>query len=370
MTTGKTHWVVRLNWRNRSLSFLLAFIATGTHLHAIDAGFLPWGLLALHLLAFPQLAYWRARRSSDPLRAEMQNLLLDGALFGAWCAYWGMPLWISFMFFICACVNLMIFEGLPGLLRALAACLAGIVPVVLAHGFRFRPDTSLVTSLLCIGVLSGYLLAFAFGAYRRGIALRESGVQLRARLEEITRLQARLQEQAARDPLTGLFNRRHFDRALADALARCQREGEPLALAITDIDHFKAVNDRHGHLAGDEVLRGLAELLAARVGETGMACRFGGEEFVLLLPGMTAVAAREFSDTLRLEFESMRASFDGLQIGTTLSFGIAAAPAHAVEAHALLRLADDALYAAKLHGRNRVVLARTPAPDAIAAAEA
>lgn len=356
MSGKNIHWAVALNRRNRSLSFALSFVVVGTHLHGVGAAPLQWLLLTLQLLVYPQLVYWCALRSADPLRAEIRNMLLDGVLLGAWCAFWGMPLWLCFLFFICVSLNLMIFEGLPGLARALAAICTGVVPTALLAGFRFRPDTTLTTSLLCIAMLATYLLTFAYGAYRRGLALRESSAQLHARLEEITTLQTRLQEQASRDPLTGLFNRRHLDRALAEALAHCRRENKPLTLAITDIDRFKAINDNHGHLAGDEVLRCLADLLARQVGDAGMACRFGGEEFLLMLPGMPATEAYAFADALRGEFESLRVRLDGNEIGTTLSFGVAVAPDDAVEAHALLRRADAALYTAKLRGRNRVVM--------------
>ncbi len=356
MSGKNIHWAVALNWRNRTLSFALSFVVIGSYLHGAGAGPWQWTLLALHLLVYPQLAYWRAARAPQPVRAEMQNLLLDGTLFGAWCAFWGMPLWICFLFFICVCLNLMVYTGLPGLARALAAIGLGIIPVVLIRGLEFRPDTTLVTSLLCIATLSAYLLTFAFDAYRRGLALRESGGQLRGQLEEITVLQKRLQEQAARDPLTGLFNRRHFDRELAGTLTRCRQQDRPLALAMTDIDHFKDINDSHGHLAGDEVLRRLADLLAGRVGDAGMACRFGGEEFLLMLPGMDADAACAFANEIRHAFETSRVSVGDSEIGATLSFGIAVAPAHGSEPHALLQRADAALYTAKLRGRNRVVL--------------
>ncbi len=356
MSGNNIHWAVALNRRNRTLSFALSFVVIGTYLHGVGAGPWQWTLLALHLLVYPQIAYWRAARAAQPVRAEMQNLLLDGTLFGAWCAFWGMPLWICFLFFVCVCLNLTVYTGLPGLARALAAIGIGIVPVVLVRGLEFRPDTTLITSLLCIATLSAYLLTFAFDAYRRGLALKESGGQLRGQLEEITVLQKRLQEQATRDPLTGLFNRRHFDRALAEALVCCNREKRPLALAMADIDHFKAINDSHGHLAGDEVLRQLADLLAERVGDAGMACRFGGEEFLLMLPGMDADAACAFADAIRRAFETSRVKNGDREIGATLSFGIAVAPMHGGEPHALLQRTDAALYAAKLRGRNRVVL--------------
>lgn len=91
----KLHWVVTLNRRNRSLFFAIGLLVLGTHLVYLQAGPLMWTLLALQLLVYPQLVYWRAARAADPLRAELQNLLIDGLLLGVWIAVWGLPLWIS-----------------------------------------------------------------------------------------------------------------------------------------------------------------------------------------------------------------------------------------------------------------------------------
>src|SRR5690606_11413317 len=119
------------------------------------------------------------------------------------------------------CVNVVIFMGMPGLWKGMAAVVAGVATVALVGGLSFRPHTELHTSLLCIALLTSYLLFFANDAYRRGVSLRESRRQLGVQLEEITKLQARLQEQAQRDPLTGLHNRRFLDEALERELAAC-----------------------------------------------------------------------------------------------------------------------------------------------------
>lgn len=350
------HWAVTMNHRNRSLSFAMVFVVAATYLHHVGAGPWQWGLVAAFFLVYPQLAYWRAVSVASPLRAEMHNLVFDDFVFGIGCMYWGLPLWPSFILFICACLNLVVFEGFTGLAKAMLALAAGVGVAALIGPVQFRPDTPLLTSLLCVATLSLYLLAFAFDAYKRGIALHESGRRLRVQLAEITALQARLREQASRDPLTGLYNRRHLNQELAEELAHCQRSGKSLALVMADIDHFKAINDAHGHLAGDEVIRRLAELLAQRVGEAGMACRFGGEEFLLMLPGMTTAEACRFADGIRDEFEGMRIAIGADSIAATLSFGVAVAPEHSIDAQTLLRKADAALYEAKLRGRNRVML--------------
>jgi diguanylate cyclase (GGDEF)-like protein len=352
---AQEHWVVQLNRRNRTAFFALLIPVLGTHLAFIQAGPLQWTLLGLQFLLYPQLVYWRARRSADPLRTEMQNLLVDDVLLGIWVASWGFPLWITFILFISTCLNLMIFHGRRGLSKVILAMLAGVLVVALASGLRFRPDTSPLTTGLCMLALALYLFMFANDAYTRGVALRQSRKQLGIRVEEITSLQAQLQEQASRDPLTGLFNRRHLDSLLAQELAECRETGIELTLVMIDIDRFKAVNDNFGHLAGDKMIRAVAALLLRHAQEADLACRFGGEEFLLMMPRTPVSVALQRSEALRKEFEAMRVTFEGHDMRTTLSFGIAGFPDHGSEPTPLLQMADKALYVAKLQGRNRIV---------------
>lgn len=355
---GKLHWVVTLNRRNRSLFFAIGLLVIGTHLVYLQAGMLMWALLALQLLLYPQLVYWRAARSADPLRAELQNLLVDGVLLGAWIAVWGLPLWISFMLFVGVCLNVVIFMGMSGVWKGIASLAAGVAMVAAVNGLTFRPHTELHTSLLCIALLTAYLLSFANDAYRRGIKLRDSRHELGQRLAEITRLQSQLQEQAERDPLTGLHNRRFLDDALERELAACTQAGVPLTLVLIDIDRFKRINDTYGHPAGDEMIRRLADLLRERVRDAGLiACRYGGEEFLLMLPGMPVAEALDMAEELRATFESLHVVSAGQSMRTTLSIGVAGCPDHGTQAQPLVLRADQALYEAKLRGRNRVVRA-------------
>ena len=370
MEDDKLHWVVTLNRRNRTVFFALLFPVLGTHLLAIQAGAITWALLALQLLAYPHFVYWRALRAPDPLRAEMQNLLVDGVLLGMWIAAWGLPLWISFMLFIGVCLNVVIFMGVAGMWKGLLALASGVAVVALANGgLAFHPQTTLATSLLCILLLTLYLLFFAQGAYERGLSLRENRRQLGERLEQITALQSQLQEQALRDPLTGLYNRRYLDQTLQQALSDCAASGTPLALILIDIDRFKRINDTYGHPAGDEMIRRLGDLLRARVSDAGLVvCRYGGEEFLLMLPGTTMATAAALAEDLRIAFESMDVSVGGRSMRTTLSSGISGFPEHPAHPQTLVRLADQALYRAKLGGRNRVVLSTDA--DAAACADA
>jgi diguanylate cyclase (GGDEF)-like protein/PAS domain S-box-containing protein len=190
---------------------------------------------------------------------------------------------------------------------------------------------------------------------RSQAALEEANIKLKQRLDDIHELQAQLREQAMRDPLTGMYNRRYLDDALPGEIARAMREKTPLSLMMIDIDHFKGVNDTHGHQIGDEVLKMLADLLRKEARRSDVACRFGGEEFVLLLPKMNLESARVRAERWRQMFAQTDVPAEGGAVRCTLSVGIAVYPEHGDLAEDLLRNADRALYLAKALGRDRVV---------------
>ncbi|HVY06788.1 MAG TPA: diguanylate cyclase [Burkholderiales bacterium] len=191
---------------------------------------------------------------------------------------------------------------------------------------------------------------------RAQVALQEVNLKLKHRIDEIHELQDRLREQVMRDPLTGMYNRRFLDDALPGEIARAIRERTSLCLMMVDIDHFKQVNDTYGHQAGDEVLKTLAEILRGEARRTDVACRYGGEEFVLLLPKMNLESACQRAEHWRQTFAEAKVSIDGNLVRCTLSVGIAMFPEHGNSAEDLLRNGDRALYLAKALGRNRVVV--------------
>ncbi len=174
----------------------------------------------------------------------------------------------------------------------------------------------------------------------------------------IVRRAQRLLYLAARDRLTGLFNRGHFDRALAAAANQAHRDHKPLALAILDIDHFKDINDRHGHACGDLALRQLAEMLQRAMRRTDTVARYGGEEFVILMPGTSRDRALARVELLRREVsETPLALPDGTVLRVNFSAGVAASPddVSADQPAALLQAADLRLLAAKRNGRAQCV---------------
>ena len=175
-------------------------------------------------------------------------------------------------------------------------------------------------------------------------------------LEQITAARETLRELAARDPLTRLWNHNAIIELLSDELARAKRQATAVGVILMDLDHFKRINDEHGHLAGDQVLREAAEVLSGTIRPYDAVGRYGGEEFLVVLPGCDAVNSASHAERLRLALSRVVVkSAEGKDIRCTASFGVtvAAADGH-VNAEAAIRAADEALYAAKDAGRNRV----------------
>lgn len=187
--------------------------------------------------------------------------------------------------------------------------------------------------------------------------LEAANRQLEHKVAEVQALQQALKQQATRDFLTGLFNRRHLDDVLPAMLAMAQRDRQPLSVVIIDLDHFKTVNDELGHAAGDRLLAAFGELLATHCRKSDVACRYGGEEFCLLMPRTAAPAARRKTLALLKQWTQQR-SLDGLPLPGARSFSAGVADSALVcgPLHSLLKCADDALLQAKRLGRNRVLV--------------
>jgi diguanylate cyclase (GGDEF)-like protein len=171
---------------------------------------------------------------------------------------------------------------------------------------------------------------------------------------------ARLYEMAMVDGLTKLFVRRYFDGRLEEEIERANRFSTVFSVVIMDIDNFKQLNDTHGHIAGDRMLRGIADIVRSQMRAVDTAARYGGEEFSMLLPRTTMVDALNQAERIRTmidEFRLVTEGGDGTVVSTTASFGIASYPeSKARSAEELVRLADRALYRAKHAGKNRVEL--------------
>jgi diguanylate cyclase (GGDEF)-like protein len=177
------------------------------------------------------------------------------------------------------------------------------------------------------------------------------------------RYQVKLAEGALVDPLTGLHNRRHFEERLGSELAAAQRHGHPVSLLLCDVDHFKAINDEFGHLAGDETLKMVAFVLRGAVRKEDVLARYGGEEFVVVARETALDGAQSLGERIRRAVEKSRCAWQGHDLGVTVSIGVTVSvgltefvPGRTERE--LIESADRALYLAKQAGRNRVVALR------------
>jgi len=194
--------------------------------------------------------------------------------------------------------------------------------------------------------------------------LRRAKVLLEAVAAHITpaltnlRLRQSLRDQAVRDSLTGLFNRRYMEETLDREVRRAIRRNRPLSVLMLDLDHFKRYNDRYGHAAGDTVLRRIGTFLHSRIRAEDIACRYGGEEFVVIFPEATLEVAVQRAEEIRAGIKQLKIIHDARALDhITASIGLVSASAEISEGSSLLRAADVALYQSKENGRDRVTVA-------------
>jgi diguanylate cyclase (GGDEF)-like protein/PAS domain S-box-containing protein len=231
-----------------------------------------------------------------------------------------------------------------------------------SKGNWYRAGKYLCVPMTAAGEVHG-LLHLGFhddnAEYERGVKEMALVVteQIALSLANLT-LQETLRAQAIRDSLTGLFNRRYMEESLDREFHHAERRQHPVSIIMADIDHFKLFNDSHGHDAGDILLKLLSAILQKSIRKEDIVCRFGGEEFILIMPDMPLDVAVQRADLLREAMQTSHFDYHGRELGcVTISLGVAAFPAHGKDAESVLRLADEALYRAKHNGRNRVEVA-------------
>ncbi len=193
---------------------------------------------------------------------------------------------------------------------------------------------------------------------RAELELKTANEQLQLRVAEVEKLQDELREQALRDPLTGLYNRRYLDDALMREVARANRERKPISIVAMDIDHFKRVNDTYGHQVGDMFLVKVGSLIKQHTRGFDFVCRYGGEEFLLVMPGASIHTAEVRAEEIRQRVMSTVIENNGQNLSVTISLGLANYPEHGQGAEAVIIKADKALYHSKHTGRNRVTVWR------------
>ncbi|VVE55323.1 diguanylate cyclase [Pandoraea fibrosis] len=327
----------------RSLGCVLSAIAVFTVFQHIGASHFAYGVWALDAFLWPAFAHAIALSAVDPVAAERRNLLCDSAFGGGW-------------------VVAMHFSGVPS---------AVLISVLLMHnasagGYRLLRDG--ILAMMAGGVLTGAVIGFGF---ETDIALSElvaslpllliyptlvglTSFRLAKRLSTSERALRRISDQ---DDLTSLLNRRSWMRALTHCYAdkRTGRSGTA-SIALIDIDGFKEINDFHGHLQGDSLIRMLSDVLSSELGSHDVIGRYGGDEFCVLFDGQTGDRARKKLEKVRAMFAEATRGLDASG-SVTLSVGVADFDGDLVSPTAWLALADGALYSAKRKGKDRIVIA-------------
>lgn len=253
------------------------------------------------------------------------------------------------------------FLVLGGLVASLflSAGMTALVFVFTFIGFLLFPlffagfSTSTDVDALFFIVMVGGLVVMAAALRQRYLA------QIDWQTQQLIHREAQLRELSIRDPLTGLFNRRYLEELLTLEMLRAARKEYPIGIIMADIDHFKRINDTHGHAAGDAALVQLAKFFCAHVRSSDTTCRYGGEEFVLILPEASQAITLKRAELILAGARHLHLEFEGQALeAITLSLGVAVFPRHGATIDALLGAADDALYRAKNDGRDRAVAAK------------
>jgi diguanylate cyclase (GGDEF)-like protein/PAS domain S-box-containing protein len=239
------------------------------------------------------------------------------------------------------------------------------------HEYKFRRKSGKILNGLCAGEIiylgnEAHILSVIRDITEHKQVQEEiyqANRKLQFQLGSIEKLQAELREQAVRDPLTGLYNRRYLNETLTRELARGKRDNYPISFVMVDIDHFKDVNDTFGHSVGDAILQKLSNQLMSQTRYGDIVCRYGGEEFLAILLNATAEAAFQIAERWRLSFIESTLSLDHNHPKVTVSSGISEFPTHGSTDQELILIADQAMYQAKAKGRNQVVIWQTEHMD-------
>jgi diguanylate cyclase len=359
--------LARRTYLPRTIGLGIGALCAGAGLYQANAPAWVWGVMLVYCFAWPHIALRISLRSASPYAAERRNLMVDSFAGGVWPVAMAFNVLPSVLLLAALAMNNFATGGARLFGKGVLAHLAGAVAALLLVGPKFQPESSFMTVLLCVPFLLSYPLVLGVVMYRLSIELsrrKDELVMEKRRADEANLTKTRvLAELAARDELTGLFNRRHMTELLAQQRAACQRSGEGFVVALVDLDHFKRINDSHGHAVGDSVLRAFAEQAGAAMRGTDTVGRWGGEEFLVVYPRSTAHEAAQGAARLREHVAAAVVTTPAGQLVTfTVSIGLTEhLPPESVEA--LVERADRAMYQAKSQGRNRVVaLPQAPAP--------
>ena len=309
-----------------------------------------WVLLLFNGFVWAHLAYQLSTRSPFPYQAEQRNLLFDSLAGGFWTAVTQFSPVTAVTILSMMAMNNVAAGGKRLFLRGLLAQAVGIAMAWTLFGIKFDPNVSLIEVYTCLPMLTLYPMAIGMVCYQLAIKLSDH----KRALSALSRI----------DSLTGLLNHGSWKDLLNIKFHKCQQQQGQATIALIDIDHFKHINDIHGHTVGDAVLRQLSQVLRQHLREDDLAGRYGGDEFCVILPRMPLKEAAHVMEQLRETFSNYRHP-QIPELRVSLSIGLADFHPSFEDAVMWLNAADRALYAAKDTGRNRVKIS-----DCVAASSA
>jgi diguanylate cyclase len=320
----------------RVLGLGMGALAVFAVLRELDAPAWAWAWTTFCCFAWPHVAFVWASRSRDPFKAELRNFVIDSALAGSL-----VPL-MHFNLLPSAVLMAVLFAdklntGVRKLwLRALPGTVAAIFAMGVVTGFEVRLESSLAVIASSLPILVIHTIGVALSSYKL--------------LRKVQKQNVLLEALSRTDALTGVHNRGHWEPS-ARALLEAATPDRPASLLVLDIDAFKDINDLHGHLHGDDVLKAIGALLQRHAGANGIAGRLGGDEFALAMP-IGAVEADALAERLRAEAQAL--CFETApELRCSISLGVASSSGQFVDFRAWMEAADRALYRAKQSGRNR-----------------
>ena len=325
----------------RIFGMALAFPAAAVVLYQQQAPWHFWLFAAFSGFLWPHLAYFVASHSERPKLAEYRNLICDSVFAGLWVPLLSFSLLPSMAMLTMVSLDNMSVGGwrlfMKGLLASAISMLIGWQWVVFIwEDFSIQLEPNMLVLIATAPVLVVFPLSIGvinFSLSRRLVKQREE-------LARISRT----------DGLSQLNNRRYWEESVFREFERHKRSGSPLSLIMIDIDHFKQINDKHGHVAGDQMIREISDLFADAVRQSDVVGRYGGEEFGLVLPDTDSKGALMFAERLRLGVQTLIIKPYGIRC--TISLGVAEANSQTTKYRDLIECADKALYRAKRTGRN------------------
>lgn len=342
--TGKGLSFARRIYVPRTVGLGVGFFSVAAAMYPLQPSNWVWVLMLLNGFVWPHVAFQLSRRAAQPYHAERRNLLYDSIFGGFWAGAIGMNPLPAVSILAMMSMNNMATGGLPLFWRGCIAQVSGILIAYLVLSPTLVAVSTPLQIYAALPVFCAYPLGVGLICYRLAMKLSEH----KHALGKLSRT----------DSLTGLLNHGAWKDLLQIEFGTCQALSRSTTIALIDIDHFKDINDTHGHIVGDDVLKQLSVELMKNLRETDLAGRYGGDEFCVILPNTQLSQATEILERLRVIVSNYHDSRIP-SLSMSLSIGIATYSAHLTDAGMWLNEADKALYAAKTTGRNKINFAPT-----------